>query len=252
MTRTTHCYIICWLIYSIWLPLSAQSTENSSNTRERYGPVQTNQTLWRIATNLRPPGVSTAQMAIALQQANPHAFTNGDIHQLLAGAVLQIPPLSEIRRLSPAEAAAQLQTQPDSPPLTAPDVAPLDPTLAPTQPSHADQSWLKSWIFWAIGAVCCLMALFSLRIWHKRTREQAYPAAFVASATLTPIPVPVRTRVIPLSEDATLLTEGRPTPKDTLTLAAPDTSVEETIRITGIQVTEHTRPHLDLPSRRTK
>ncbi len=241
------CYVVCCLICYIWLSLSVQHTADASDTSQRYGPVQKNETLWRIANRLRPPDISTAQMVIALQQANPHAFANGDIHQLLAGAVLQIPPLNKIRDISLAAAAARLQARPDppAPPVTL-DTIPPDTLSTQINPTHTDQAGSISRIFLVGSIICCLaILLIGLGIWRKRTREQAYPATFVTSATLTPIPVPVRAQpdwLAPPEQAATPAAEVLPAAaEDPLMLVPPDVPQEDTNRIAGIQVTEH--PH---------
>jgi len=57
-----------------------------------YGPVARGETLWEIATKLRPDdSVSTQQMMQRLLRANPGAFRNGDINRLLAGVTLRVP-----------------------------------------------------------------------------------------------------------------------------------------------------------------
>jgi pilus assembly protein FimV len=76
-------------------PQTAQPRTEVS-TRERYGPVTRGETLWPIANRLKPQGVSTEQMMMALLRANPKAFRNGNVNNLKAGAVLRIPTLDEI------------------------------------------------------------------------------------------------------------------------------------------------------------
>ncbi|RMG32962.1 MAG: hypothetical protein D6720_12375 [Gammaproteobacteria bacterium] len=70
-----------------------------------YGPVSANDTLWSIAKKLRPAGVTMAQMVMALFQANPEAFVEGDMNRLKRGQILRVPPPEEIRGISRAEAA---------------------------------------------------------------------------------------------------------------------------------------------------
>src|SRR5690606_19793663 len=55
-----------------------------------YGPVQASETLWSIASRLRPAGVSVNQMMVGLFEANPEAF-DGNMNVLLRGATLRIP-----------------------------------------------------------------------------------------------------------------------------------------------------------------
>jgi len=79
---------------------------------DTYGPVRRSETLWTIANRLRPDsGITTQQMMLALQRANPEAFMNNNINNLKAGVVLQIPSRDEILGLSPAEALREASRQ---------------------------------------------------------------------------------------------------------------------------------------------
>ena len=76
------------------------------------GPIEVKRgdTLSAIAERIRPPDVSLDQTLIALYQANPAAFF-GSIHQLRAGAALQVPDQSAIAAIPPAEARRQVRLQ---------------------------------------------------------------------------------------------------------------------------------------------
>ena len=70
-----------------------------------YGPVTRNDTLWRIATQVRPDtNVTLAQVMIALLHANPHAFLDNDPNALESGFMLRIPSEDEIRAIDPETA----------------------------------------------------------------------------------------------------------------------------------------------------
>ncbi|MGH8119931.1 MAG: type IV pilus assembly protein FimV, partial [Gammaproteobacteria bacterium] len=57
-------------------------------------------TLWSIANSMRPHAeISTDQMMIALLQANPDAFINGNINTIKHGASLRKPDLEEIQAI---------------------------------------------------------------------------------------------------------------------------------------------------------
>ena len=73
-----------------------------------YGPVAANETLWEIADDLRPQGVSVHQMMMALYQANPQAFVNNNINLLKKGQVLKVPSAEEIT-IGRSEAIAAFQ-----------------------------------------------------------------------------------------------------------------------------------------------
>lgn len=107
-----------------------------------YGPVKTGETLWPIAQRLKPGGVTTQQMAIALLRANPQAFIDNNVNRLRAGATLAIPPLEVIRELDPAAARAEFAAQtrrPQAlPPVaTSPRTLEPPPTVAVPEPAPA-------------------------------------------------------------------------------------------------------------------
>lgn len=70
--------------------------------------VKRGDTLFGIARQLRPEGVTLHQMVLALYRSNPDAFTAGNINQLRAGAMLQLPDKAVAMGVEPADAARQL------------------------------------------------------------------------------------------------------------------------------------------------
>ncbi len=77
-----------------------------------YGPVQPNETLWVIASRMRPDNsVSVNQMMLALVRDNPQAFYNDNVNQLKAGYVLRIEDPAAITALSVAQANAEVEHQ---------------------------------------------------------------------------------------------------------------------------------------------
>lgn len=76
-----------------------------------YGPVKYRDTLFEIANEMRPEGVTTNQMMLALAKDNPQAFYNGNINQLKAGYVLRIEDQSRLTSLTVAEADAEVRRQ---------------------------------------------------------------------------------------------------------------------------------------------
>jgi pilus assembly protein FimV len=131
----------------------------TSGGADKYGPVNRSETLWDIAKRLRPDSdISINQMMLALLRANPEAFTDNNINNLKAGAMLRIPRRDEILSLdksaarrearrqytdwkqargagSHAEQASATETAPKQPPETAPAPAPVAP--APVAPAEA-------------------------------------------------------------------------------------------------------------------
>ncbi len=66
--------------------------------------VKRGETLSRIASDLRPEGVSLDQMLLGLFQANQNAFDGGDINRLKAGKILSIPDKATLEAIPRGEA----------------------------------------------------------------------------------------------------------------------------------------------------
>ena len=78
----------------------------------QYGPTDSLDTLWAIATQVRSdPSVSVQQMMMALLRSNPEAFINGNINGLKRGQILNIPSRDEILDLSLQEAISEVGAQ---------------------------------------------------------------------------------------------------------------------------------------------
>ncbi|MFC7367139.1 FimV family protein [Vreelandella zhaodongensis] len=67
-------------------------------------------TLWGVATRVKPEGVSTQQMMLALLDANPDAFPSGSADDIRAGQTLNVPPRYQAVSRTPNEATQALQT----------------------------------------------------------------------------------------------------------------------------------------------
>jgi FimV N-terminal domain len=88
------------------------TTSRSSFSGDSYGPVGANETLWSIASRVKPDSsVSVQQTMLAIQRMNPEAFINGNINLLRRGQVLRIPDKDEIQQLSNREAIQQVAAQ---------------------------------------------------------------------------------------------------------------------------------------------
>lgn len=95
-------------------PRQRTETTTRSNTfsGDSYGPVGANETLWSIASRVKPDSsVSVQQTMLAIQRMNPEAFINGNINLLRRGQVLRIPDKDEIQQLSNREAVQQVAAQ---------------------------------------------------------------------------------------------------------------------------------------------
>ena len=84
-----------------------------STGASEYGPVVAYDTAWSIAKKVRPSGVSMEQMMMALLNANPQAFIDGNINRLRKGQILRVPSLSEIQELSRQQARQAYREQQD-------------------------------------------------------------------------------------------------------------------------------------------
>lgn len=76
--------------------------------------TQSGDTMSKIAQQFRPGDASVSQTMVAIQRANPRAFSNGNINQLKRGQVLSIPSESQIREVSAQEAIASVREQTES------------------------------------------------------------------------------------------------------------------------------------------
>ncbi len=84
-----------------------KASSQASFSGSTYGAVSSTDTLWGIASKTRPNSdVSIHQTLVAIYRANPQAFANGNINNLLRGEVLQIPDAETISKI-PQRAALQ-------------------------------------------------------------------------------------------------------------------------------------------------
>ncbi|WP_154172223.1 FimV/HubP family polar landmark protein [Vibrio metoecus] len=129
---------------------SENIVRNSANSEpgKFFGPTTENQTLWSIATQLRPsPSVTVQQTLLAIYQLNPQAFENQNIHTLIPGSTLRVPSLAQISRNSNQEAVnimaahqAKLNQTPVAPAVPVrPAAPPKVQEVAQTQPEVAPQ-----------------------------------------------------------------------------------------------------------------
>ncbi|EHS1089476.1 hypothetical protein O1D55_000592 [Vibrio cholerae] len=138
---------------------SENIVRNSANNEPGrfFGPTSANQTLWSIASQLRPSSsVTVQQTLLAIYQLNPQAFENQNIHTLIPGSTLRVPSLAQISRNSTQDAVnimashqAKLNQTPDTPvrpvapprpaPVATPKVEAVAQTLPQVPPTTAPQ-----------------------------------------------------------------------------------------------------------------
>jgi pilus assembly protein FimV len=76
-----------------------------------YGRVKRGDTLYEIARDTRPEGVSINQMMLAYLRDNPEAFIDGNINKLKAGYVLRIKEASSVGDTPEREAMSEVRRQ---------------------------------------------------------------------------------------------------------------------------------------------
>ena len=80
-------------------PAAPNKAEGKSDYRVRQGD-----TLSRIASELKPSGVSLDMMLVALYRANPDAFSGQNMNRMQAGRILAVPAADAVRATDGAEA----------------------------------------------------------------------------------------------------------------------------------------------------
>ncbi|EJC6746091.1 AAA family ATPase [Vibrio vulnificus] len=79
-----------------------------------YGPTSATETLWSIASKLRPANnVSVQQTLLAIYRLNPQAFENQNIHSLVPGSTLRVPSLAQVRSASTEQAVTVMKAHQD-------------------------------------------------------------------------------------------------------------------------------------------
>jgi tRNA pseudouridine38-40 synthase len=73
--------------------------------------VLSGDSLSRIASRVRRPGVSLDQMLVSLFRGNPQAFMGDNMNRLKAGAVLTVPSADNAQRITASEARSVIQAQ---------------------------------------------------------------------------------------------------------------------------------------------
>ncbi len=85
--------------------IARNRTLTTNEPLQVVGPTSEKDTLWSIATRLRPSEqVSVQQTLLAIYLLNPQAFDEQNIHSLIPGSTLRIPSLAQVKRVSTEEA----------------------------------------------------------------------------------------------------------------------------------------------------
>ncbi|WP_245869442.1 FimV/HubP family polar landmark protein, partial [Vibrio fujianensis] len=108
-----------------------RSTAPQAEPSQFFGPTSEQETLWSIASQLRPSAdVSVQQTLLAIYRLNPQAFEAQNIHSLLPGSTLRIPSLEQVRKASTQEAVRIMEAH----------QARLSSTVEPSSPTARVES----------------------------------------------------------------------------------------------------------------
>ena len=119
------------------IPASTASSVTQINTPTKYGPIKSSETLWSIATKLRPNNnVSVYQTLAAIYKSNPSAFRQGDINKIIESSVINIPSPALIAQQSNTEAYALLKPTPKVSQIT--KLEPKPRVITTVQPVQVD------------------------------------------------------------------------------------------------------------------
>jgi pilus assembly protein FimV len=77
---------------------------------KEYGPVKRDDTLFKIATSVKPEGVTLEQMLVSLYHANPDAF-GGNMNHLKTGKILRVPEKEHVIETGQSEAVKEMRVE---------------------------------------------------------------------------------------------------------------------------------------------
>ena len=90
----------------------AERSLSTGYQADTFGPTGASDTLWTIASRVRPDNsVSMQQVMLAIQDLNPDAFIGNNINRLKRGEVLRVPSLDQIQGRTRAEATRLVAQQ---------------------------------------------------------------------------------------------------------------------------------------------
>ncbi len=98
----------------VCIALCCVAVRGNAASAGSYGPVQADETLYRIALKYRQQGVTVAQLMMSIFEANPAAFDKGNINRLKVGEILEIPDINTVAGMNRKEAYRQATDQIDA------------------------------------------------------------------------------------------------------------------------------------------
>ncbi|MBD3670650.1 MAG: hypothetical protein HUJ29_07740, partial [Gammaproteobacteria bacterium] len=92
---------------------SAPADSRSPSGAIVYGPIEKNEKLWNIATELQgeAPQATVPQVMMALLRNNPEAFIDANVNRVKAGYILRIEDPADIYSMTPQEARERFSNQ---------------------------------------------------------------------------------------------------------------------------------------------
>ena len=77
---------------------------------KEYGPIKRGETLYKIASSMKPEGVTLEQMLAGLYRNNPDAFSR-NMNRMKTGKILRVPEKEELAAVTQQEAAREVRVQ---------------------------------------------------------------------------------------------------------------------------------------------
>jgi pilus assembly protein FimV len=87
------------------------SNASSAPTAGSRYMIQRDQTLWEIANQSKPTGVSVHQAMLEIQRLNPDAFINGNINRIKAGYIIYLPTADDVSSVDLSSALTEVRQQ---------------------------------------------------------------------------------------------------------------------------------------------
>ena len=91
-------------------PAKAPVAAATAAADKAYGPVKRGETLGRIASKVKPEGVTLEQMLVGLYHANPDAF-GGNMNLLKTGKILRVPERQSVVEIRQSEAVREIRVE---------------------------------------------------------------------------------------------------------------------------------------------
>ncbi|MDO8597993.1 MAG: FimV/HubP family polar landmark protein, partial [Sulfuricaulis sp.] len=92
-------------------PAGRRRAAGPARTQSReYGPVRRGETLFSIASRVKPEGVTLSQMLASLYRSNPNAFA-GNMNNLKTGTILRVPGRQQVAATGQSTATREVRVQ---------------------------------------------------------------------------------------------------------------------------------------------